>query len=115
MRRKSEVVAPEPEPVVEAPQVGTALTTVSTELLARLLTLSPGVNVIGAEWDFPENCLRVYIRGVGVPKAEEGCLVPVVFPKGIMSKTDDKYTYSFEWEEAFVTPMYGGITVSAGN
>lgn len=96
---------------------GTAVFNVNPDFLTALFRLPDGVRVIGAEWDFVNNSVRIFIRGPGVPASEIGSLVPLLRPEGLFVKSvdeqgQDMFTYTFDWPKAFAAPsVYNGLVI----
>lgn len=97
--------------------IGTAVFNVSTDFLTALFRLPDEVRVVGAEWDFVNNSVRVFIRGPGVPSSEIASLVPLLRPeelsiKSVDERGQDMFTYTFDWPEAFAAQsVYNGLII----
>jgi len=52
----------------------------STELLRQALYMPEETNIIGADWDFAGNCLRVYIEHPDLKEVSLGEILPIIRP-----------------------------------
>lgn len=96
----------EPEVNISAKPVGTAVVGVAPAILGKLLGLPQDIHILGAEWDFPANNLRVYVRGPGLPRVGIGSAAPVIYPKITRTDTDDGPVYAFVWDGVLGTPTF---------
>ena len=72
--------------------------TVSPPLLEEALTLPDGHRIVGAEWDFAANAVRLYVEGPGLPEVEPGAYAPSVVPVVTVSIGDDgRRAHTWRW------------------
>ena len=51
---------------------GRAFVTLTPQALKEMFKLPEEVQIVGAEWDFQHNCLKLYLRGEIFPSVMDG-------------------------------------------
>lgn len=62
---------------------------VTPQLIEQALSMPEGIKIVGAEWDFSSQTIRLYLEGPGLPEFEPGFTIPNIMPKIIVTIGDD--------------------------
>jgi hypothetical protein len=72
---------------------------VSLGLIESALNFPDNHKIVGTEWDFAANAVRLIVEGPSLPAVELGQVVPTVFPSiSVTIKEDGKRLYEWKWE-----------------
>ncbi len=94
-----------------------AMTMINSALLGKILCMPEDMQIIGAEWDFPSDNLRLYVQCDRLPTVPLGHVAPLIHPEGVMSlltkpNNEKVYTYTLSWDVAIQNPSMQGLVVS---
>lgn len=74
----------------------------SSDLLKQALHMPEDCKVIGADWDFAGDCLKIYIEHDELPEVPVGQCLPIVWPtikKELITLDEEaKITYKYTWK-----------------
>ena len=70
---------------------------ISKQLLRQVLNLPDNCKLLGIEWDFPTDAMRVYIESPDLAEVDDGNIVPTVSPI-VTQYVDKNNKVSFTWD-----------------
>ena len=79
--------------------------TVNPQIIADALHLPDGYTILGGEWDFISNEMRLFVEGPGLPDHRPGTQAKSIVPLVTVTVDDEgRRQYSWEWPENAGSP-----------
>lgn len=69
----------------------------SPELLKEALHMPMDTHVIGADWDFAGDCLKIYVEHHSLKPVEAGQVLPMIQPTVIKTPVGLEGQYEYRW------------------
>ena len=71
---------------------------VSCNLIAKAISLPNDIKIIGADWNFESQSVRLFLEGERLPTVGEGEIIPLIMPCVVKVENKETGKKEFKWE-----------------
>ena len=73
---------------------------VSPELISKAISLPNDIKIIGADWKFDSQSVRLFLEGERLPTVAEGEIIPLIMPcvETVLNKETGQKEFKWEYE-----------------
>ena len=73
---------------------------ISPELISKAISLPNDIKIIGADWNFESQSVRLFLDGERLPTVAEGEIIPLIMScvETVLNKETGKKEYEWKYE-----------------
>ena len=73
---------------------------ISPELISKAISLPNDIKIIGADWKFESQSVRLFLEGERLPTVAEGEIIPLIMScvETVLNKETGKKEYEWKYE-----------------